>query len=113
MVGRKNNGEKNRSRLDIYAKALELAMYETNKTSLMRNGNMSFHQLKQHLSDLIKYELIEVTSDGKLKTTERGIGFLKSYRETKSYLQSINILGNQPHIVANGNNKHTILRPYS
>ena len=113
MVGRKNNGKKNRSRLDISAEILESAIDGKNKTMLMRNVNLSFHQLKQHLSDLIKYELIEVTSDGKLKTTERGIGFLKSYRETKAYFQPRNILGNQPHIVANSNGKHTIIRPYS
>ena len=112
MVGQKNNGKKNRSRLDISAEILESAIDGKNKTMLMRNVNLSFHQTKDYLPFLLSCGLLEMGKDGKYRPTEKGFNYLKSYRETKAYFQPKQA-ENQPHIVANSNGKHTIIRPYS
>jgi predicted transcriptional regulator len=113
MANRKNKGGyKNRSRLEIYAEILESAMGGIRKTNLMRSANLSYHQTNDHIPDLLNFRLLEELSDGSFKTTERGLGFLKSYREAASYLQPENP-GNHPHIISNGNGRFTIARPYT
>ena len=79
----------NRSRTEIVAMILNAANGGgANKTKIMYAAFLDYVQLKEYLSVLIENNLIEY-SDGNqtYKTTEKGLNYLKKYREIGELLQ--------------------------
>lgn len=73
---------KNRSRLDISAKILEVAQVGAIKTRIMYDSFLSFPQLSEYLEFLEQQGALDyVESERKYYTTKRGMDFLRGYRE--------------------------------
>ncbi|HEX2407640.1 MAG TPA: winged helix-turn-helix domain-containing protein [Nitrososphaeraceae archaeon] len=65
---------KYRSRTEITAMILDTAYTETTKTKIMYNAYLSYNQLKEYHSVLIKNNLIEYRDGTKtFRTTEKGL----------------------------------------
>lgn len=82
--------EKHRNRLYIIAEILAMAKNETSKTKIKYRANLSFAQLNEYLSLLLKRELLRVNAnDGKTvyKITDKGVNFLEKYEEMSSLLR--------------------------
>jgi len=92
---------KRRDRLYIIAEVLVIAKDGTLKTQIMYRANLSFAQLNEYLSFLLKIGLLEkITKDGKMiyKTTNKGIKYLENYEEIAGLLskEEKNIQRNSP-----------------
>ena len=80
---------KYRSRTEITAMILETANKETTKIKIMYNAYLSYNQLKEYLSILIENNLLEYFEGARtFKTTEKGLNFLKMYKEMAELLQT-------------------------
>ena len=79
----------NRSRTEIVAMILDAANGEgETKTKIMYFAFLSYNQLNEYLSILIENNLIEyLDGTNKFKTTEKGLNYLKMYRESGELLQ--------------------------
>lgn len=76
-----------RSRNDIAAAILEIALEGAIKTKIMYKAFLSFPQLKEYLSVLNERKLLEYNStDRSYYTTPKGKYFLKTYSEVGSLL---------------------------
>ena len=73
---------KYRSRTEIVCKILDATNGGATKTKIMYAAFLSYAQLKEYLSVLIENNLLEC-HDGTqtFKTTEKGLNYLKMYRE--------------------------------
>jgi len=75
------------------AEILGVAREGTLKTQIMYQANLSFAQLNEYLSLLLKLNLLEtvVAADRNIyKTTEKGLRYLESYREIRELLRKEN-----------------------
>jgi len=80
---------KYRSRTEITAMILDTANMETTKTKIMYNAYLSYNQLKEYISILIENNLLEYLEGARtFRTTEKGLNFLKMYREMTELLQN-------------------------
>jgi predicted transcriptional regulator len=80
---------KYRSRTEITAMILDTANMETTKTKIMYNAYLSYNQLKEYISILIENNLLEYIEGSRtFRTTEKGLNFLKMYREMTELLQN-------------------------
>ena len=80
---------KYRSRTEITAMILDTANMETTKTKIMYNAYLSYNQLKEYISILIENNLLEYIEGARtFRTTEKGLNFLKMYREMTELLQN-------------------------
>ncbi len=70
-----------RNDLDICADILGVAQGGARKTHIVYRANLNFNIVKNYLGRLIGDELIEKTDDHHYITTEKGVEFLKRYRE--------------------------------
>jgi len=80
---------KRRDRLYIIAEILVVAKDGSLKTQIMYRANLSFAQLNEYLSFLLKIALLnKVTTEGKTiyKTTQKGIKYLENYEEITNLL---------------------------
>ena len=79
----------NRSRTEIVSNILDAANGGATKTKIMYIAFVSYNQLKEYLSILIEYNLIEyIDGDHTFKTTEKGLNFLKMHNEMGELLQN-------------------------
>jgi len=81
---------KRRDRLYIIAEILVIAKDGSLKTQIMYRANLSFAQLNEYLTFLIKMELLKVnTENGKTiyKTTIKGVKYLENYEEISNLLR--------------------------
>jgi predicted transcriptional regulator len=80
---------KYRSRTEIVSNILDAANgREATKTKIMYEAFLSYEQLKEYLSVLIDNNLIEYSNGTqKFKTTDKGLNYLKMYREIGELLQ--------------------------
>jgi predicted transcriptional regulator len=86
---------KYRSRTEITAMILDTANKETTKTKIMYNAYLSYNQLKEYISILIENNLLEYIEGARtFRTTEKGLNFLKMYREMTKLLQTTTIIKN-------------------
>ena len=75
-------GMKYRSRTDIVSQILEAANGGATKTKIMYKAYLSYAQLKEYLSILMENGLLEYEEgELKYKTTEKGLRFMRTYRE--------------------------------
>ncbi|HEX7032724.1 MAG TPA: winged helix-turn-helix domain-containing protein [Nitrososphaera sp.] len=73
---------KYRSRTDIAAAILEIAIDGAIKTKIMYKAFLSFPQLKEYLAVLEEKGLLEyIPTDREYRTTEKGKLFLKMYKD--------------------------------
>jgi len=73
---------KYRSRTDIAAAILEVAVEGAIKTKIMYKAFLSFPQLKEYLSVLEEKGLLEyISTDHEYRTTDKGKHFLKMYKD--------------------------------
>jgi predicted transcriptional regulator len=73
---------KYRSRTDIAAAMLEIALDGAIKTKIMYKAFLSFPQLKEYLAVLEEKELIEyIYTDHEYRTTDKGKHFLRMYKD--------------------------------
>lgn len=71
------------------AEILTIAQDGCLKTQIMYRANLSFAQLKEYLSFLIKMDLIKKNSENKkniYKTTEKGERYLQKYKDISEIL---------------------------
>jgi predicted transcriptional regulator len=84
------DASKRRERLRIIADILKAAKRGITKTEIMYKAGLSFAQLTEYLSLLVKAELIESFKINKkivYQTTTKGRRYLQSYEEMKHLLQ--------------------------
>jgi predicted transcriptional regulator len=80
---------KYRSRTEIVSMILEAANVVTTKTKIMYKSMLSYNQLKEYLSILIRNNLLEyIEGTHQFKTTEKGLNFLKMHREMTELLHT-------------------------
>lgn len=73
---------KYRSRTDIAAAILEIALGGAIKTKIMYKAFLSFPQLKEYLSVMEEKGLLDyVATDREYHTTDKGKQFLKMYKD--------------------------------
>lgn len=73
---------KYRSRTDIAAAILEIALEGAIKTKIMYKAFLSFPQLKEYLAVLEQKGLLEhIAIDREYRTTDKGRQFLKMYKD--------------------------------
>jgi predicted transcriptional regulator len=73
---------KYRSRTEIVVNILDAANGGATKTKIMYKAFLSYVQLKEYLSVLIKNNLLEyIDGTHKFNTTEKGLNYLKVYNE--------------------------------
>lgn len=85
------NERKRRNRLYIIAEILTVAKEGSLKTQIMYRANLSFAQLNEYLSFLIKIYLLKIQNeDGKkiYRTTTKGNKYIEKYKDIT------NLLGN-------------------
>ena len=85
------NQHKRRDRLHIIAEILEIAKSGSLKTQIMYRANLSFAQLNEYLSFLIKMNLLEIKNENSkniYRTTDKGEKYLEKYKDLA------NLLGN-------------------
>ncbi len=85
----------NRSRTEIVGNILDASNGGASKTKIMYTAFLSYNQLKEYLSVLIENNLIEYLDGTKtLKTTEKGLNFLKTHNEIGELLQQATLENN-------------------
>lgn len=77
-----------RNSLEITAEILQIAKEGAKKTHVVYGANLNFRLLEQYLEDLESQGLVtkHVERRGLIKTTEKGIRFLKHYKEFRQFL---------------------------
>lgn len=85
------NENKRRDRLYIIAEILKIAEDGSLKTQIMYKANLSFAQLNEYLSFLLRMKLLEIQKEERKKiyvTTAKGEEYLDKYGEISSLLRS-------------------------
>jgi predicted transcriptional regulator len=82
---------KRRDRLYIISEILTIAKGGCLKTQIMYRANLSFAQLNEYLSFLIKMDLLKVKTENRrntYRTTAKGEKYLEKYRDLANLLGS-------------------------
>lgn len=80
---------KNRSRMDIVARILDVAKSDMPKTKIMLNVGLSYYQLEEYIGICIKSNLLEYDRIGKVfKTTDKGREFQKFYSKINDFISN-------------------------
>lgn len=85
------NERKRRNRLYIIAEILTVAKEGSLKTQIMYRANLSFAQLNEYLSFLIKIYLLKIQNeDGKkiYRTTTKGNKYIEKYKDITNLLEN-------------------------
>jgi predicted transcriptional regulator len=80
---------KRRDRLYIISEVLTIAKDGSLKTQIMYRANLSFAQLNEYLSFLMKIKLLKVVTENErmiYKTTTKGLKYLQNYGKITSLL---------------------------
>ena len=86
---------KYRSRTEIVCNILDATNGGATKTKIMYKAFLSYAQLKEYLSVLTENNLIEYLDGTQtFKTTEKGLNYLKTYREIGELLQQTTAIKN-------------------
>ena len=90
---REIKSSRRRDRLYIIADILGIAKSESLKTQIMYRANLSFAQVNEYLSFLLKRELLKKKTEKSrriYKTTDKGLKYLQNYQEIATLLQKEN-----------------------
>jgi predicted transcriptional regulator len=86
---------RNRGRTEIVGSILDAANGGITKTKIMYKAFLSYGQLKEYLSLLIKNNLLEYLDGTQTyKTTEKGLNLLKVHNEIRELLPQTTIKNN-------------------
>ena len=83
------NYRKRRDRLYIISEILTIAKDGSLKTQIMYRANLSFAQLNEYLSFLLKIKLLKVVTENEreiYRTTTKGIKYLENYEKITALL---------------------------
>jgi predicted transcriptional regulator len=85
---------KYRSRTDIAAAILENTIEGARRTQLMYKAYLSYPQLKEYLAEMLDVRVIRYSQDEEktFHITQKGMHFLKIYRELDSMIPKANML---------------------
>jgi predicted transcriptional regulator len=86
-----NPSAKRRDKLFIIAEILDIAKEGSLKTQIMYRANLSFTQLNDYISFMLRIGLLDKTSENGRETyraTEKGVDFLQRYREITELLKT-------------------------
>lgn len=86
----KETPRKRRDRLYIISEILTIAKDGSLKTQIMYRANLSFAQLNEYLSFLLKIKLLKVVKQNErtiYKTTARGVKYLRNYEKITDLLR--------------------------
>lgn len=80
-----------RGRFEIIGEILSLATDGAKKTSIVYRANLNFNLVNRYLNLLLREGLIGLTegSTRKYKTTEKGLDFLKAYKNMKGMAKNL------------------------
>lgn len=103
----KNGGKtRRRSRLDIIAEILDVAVNEAVKTRIMYKANVNFVQFNEYVKLLLEARVIATIRRGRktfYKTTEKGKLLLRRFNETEEIIMAADSKeGDGPLIVKKG-----------
>ena len=90
-VANLENGQKRRDRLRIIAQILEISKSGCLKTQIMYRANLSFAQLNEYLSFLIKIRLLTLENENKKSiylTSAKGNQYLEKYEDIADLLEN-------------------------
>ena len=93
------NERKRRNRLYIIAEILTIAKEGSLKTQIMYRANLSFAQLNEYLSFLIKIYLLKIQNENGKKiyrTTTKGKKYLEKYKDITNLLGNNEKTSSQP-----------------
>jgi predicted transcriptional regulator len=79
VSGKKNNGDKNRTRLDIYVDIISSANSGNKKTNIIDRANLSSGQFEEHSDFLIERRLLAIKNDGTFFATSDGYEYFFAY----------------------------------
>jgi len=82
---------KRRDRLYIISEILTIAKDGSLKTQIMYRANLSFAQLNEYLSFLLKIKLLKIITENErtiYKTTTKGFKYLQNYEKIISLLRN-------------------------
>ena len=85
---------KYRSRTEIVCNILDATNGGATKTKIMYAAFLSYAQLKEYLTILVDNNLIEYSNGTQFKTTEKGLNYIKMYREIGELLQQTTAIKN-------------------
>ena len=86
-----NPSAKRRDKLFIIAEILEIAKEGSLKTQIMYRANLSFTQLNDYLSFMLRIGLLDkilLNDRETYRATEKGVDFLQRYREITELLKT-------------------------
>jgi predicted transcriptional regulator len=107
MFSNLQNERKRRDRLYIISEILTIAKGRCLKTQIMYRANLSFAQLNEYLSFLIKMDLLKVKNENRrntYRTTAKGDKYLEKYKDLA------NLLGNNERNPCSQSNGSTLNR---
>jgi predicted transcriptional regulator len=79
---------KYRNRTEIISNILYAANGGASKTKIMYKAFLSYAQIKEYLPMLLENDLLELETNGKYRTTEKGMRFLKMNEEIQELIES-------------------------
>ena len=90
MIGLGIVSMKHRTATAIIAEILHLASFRMSKTQIMYAAFLSHHQIQFYLQMLVESKLIaKEQSSNVYKTTERGMQFLKLYKQLEGFVPDL------------------------
>jgi predicted transcriptional regulator len=96
-----NPTAKRRDKLFIIAEILEIAKDGTLKTQVMYRANLSFTQLNDYLTFMLKIGLLDkivINERDVYRATDKGLDFLQRYREINELLKTEEELNGKNHV---------------
>ncbi|MDH5362712.1 MAG: winged helix-turn-helix domain-containing protein [Aigarchaeota archaeon] len=80
---------RNRTRMEIVADILQVAVPGARKTHIMYGANLSFEQLEKYLKFLLRRGLLgNEAGKGEYKTTKTGTSYLREFKEYHKYQET-------------------------
>ena len=79
-----------RNSMDIIAEILKVAHDGAKKTHIVYKANLNFKVLEEYLEKMIDSGLVTILKEKRnlIKTTEKGVTYLKNYRGFMNYVES-------------------------
>lgn len=76
--------------MDIIAEILKVARDGSKKTHIVYKANLNFKVLEEYLEKMIDSGLVTILKEKRnlIKTTEKGVTYLKNYRGFMNYVET-------------------------
>ncbi len=88
-----------RRKLDIIADILSVATVGARKTRIMYQANLSYNVLQKYITEIVEASLMSFQAQSRCYlTTEKGLDFLRTYKEYQKSSKSIERRQNETRI---------------